>query len=89
MLPIGFGQYCQWLINPDVCGFFTAGRTKAALAAKGNYFCMCAIFVSAMIGFVPSDHRAATQDIDDIIDDGRTNMLSSFLIKIPPAIICF
>jgi hypothetical protein len=89
VLPVSFGQGRPLLVNPHVCGFFATGGAKPALASKRNDFGMRAIFSSATIGFVPPDCSATAEDVNDIIDDGRANMASVFLIEIPPEIVCF
>ena len=89
MLPVSLWQSRPLLVNPHVGGFFATGRAKPALAAKGNRFGMRAILIGATIGFVPPDHRATTENVDDIIDNGRANIVSVFFMEIPPEIVCF
>jgi hypothetical protein len=75
--------------NPEVSGLFTTGRTKAAFAGKRNLFGVGAVFVGTMIGFIASDHRATAEDMDNVIEHGRTNGMGMPIVEIPPKIIFF
>jgi hypothetical protein len=77
------------LSNPEVSSLFTTGRTKAAFAGKRNLFGVGTIWIGTMIGFVASDHRATAEDMDDVIEHGRTNGMGMPIVEIPPKIIFF
>ena len=82
MLPFGVGKGVKTVFNPDVGGFFTAGRAKPGLAGVWDFNAVSAFGADSEV--IAKERSSANHNFQDVDDNAGPDKLVVFEEEFPP-----
>jgi hypothetical protein len=85
MLPFGVGKRVEAVFDPNVCGFFTAGRTEPGLAGVKDFLTEVAYGADSKV--IAEQNCTASHGFQDIDDNAGPDKIVVFEEEFPPVAI--
>ncbi len=82
MLPFGVGKRVKAVFDPDVGGFFTAGRAKPGLTGVRDFDAVFAFGADSEV--IAKERSSASHDFQDVDDNAASDKLAVFEKELPP-----